>query len=98
MTNMKAIYRVGEGRLVHDASGFTLDGCGGKLHYEQSPVASYGLYADYFWYEIGDMICIGSGDILYYCFPRNGDVPVAKTRLAAEELYKINRAARRETR
>lgn len=88
MVDTKCVYQVGEGTLVHNGKGFTLDGCDGKLHYEQSPKASYSLYADYFWYEIGDVICIGSGDALYYCFPKAvGDV-VAKTRLATEELYK----------
>ena len=37
---------------------------------------------------------VGDRDVLYYCFPQgNGDV-VAKTRLAAEELYKLKRAER----
>ena len=36
------------------------------------------------------MICIGNKDALYYCFPKGGDV-VAKTRLAAEELYKMKK-------
>ena len=36
------------------------------------------------------MICIGNHDALYYCFPKDGDV-VAKTRLAAEELYKLKK-------
>jgi len=69
MVNMKCVYRVGEGRLCHDAEGFSLEGCGGRLHYRQSSLASYGLYADYFWYEIGDMICVGDNKVLYYCFP-----------------------------
>jgi len=91
MVDTKAIYMVGEGRLVHDADGFVLTGCGGRLRYVQSPRASYGLYADYYWYEIGDMISIGNHDALYYCFPQGeGDV-VAKTRLAAEELYRRTR-------
>ena len=90
MVDFKAIYMVGEGRLIHTADGFVLDGCGGKLHYEQKPLASYGLYADYFWYELGDIVCIGSRDALYYCFPEN--VPVAKVRLAAEELYKMKKS------
>ena len=55
----------------------------------QTPLASYSLYADYYWYEIGDMICIGTKDVLYYCFPKEGQDVVAKTRLAAEELYKL---------
>lgn len=95
MVDYKAIYRVGEGRLIHDRNGFTLTGCDGKLNYNHSPLASYGLYSDYYWYEIGDVICIGNNDCLYYCFPRCGDV-VAKTRLAAEELYKITRAERKK--
>ncbi len=90
LVNHKAIYMVGEGRLTHTADGFTLNGCDGALAYTQKPLSSYGLYADYFWYEIGDVICIGNRDALYYCFPK-GNVPVAKTRLAAEELYKLQK-------
>lgn len=95
MVDYKSIYMVGDGHLTHDASGFTLDGCDGKLHYTQKPLASYGLYADYFWYEIGDVICIGNAEALYYCFPKKPGV-VARTRLAAEELYKVAYAARRK--
>ena len=88
MMDYKAIYKVGSGHLTHDAGGFTLTGCDGRLHYTQKPQSCYSLYADYYWYEIGDMICIGDNHILYYCFPKGGDV-VAKTRLAAEEMYKL---------
>ena len=94
MVNMKQICRVGEGRLRHDENGFHLTGCGGRLDCVQRAEASYSLYADYFWYELGDMICIGDSRALYYCFPLcEGDV-VAKTRLAAEELYRLKRAQR----
>lgn len=95
MVDYKAIYNVGRGHLTHDEKGFVLDGCEGKLHYEQDPLACYSLYSDYFWYELGDMICIGNADALYYCFPKKEGV-VAKTRLAAEELYKMKREKRRE--
>ena len=88
----KAVYRVGDGVLTHTRAGFHLTGCGGELDYTRSPTASYSLYADYFWYEIGDMICIGEGDTLYYCFPKDTAVPVAKARLAAEELYSLVRS------
>ena len=94
MVDYKAIYLVGEGNLHHDEQGFRLTGCDGKLCYTQSPLACYGLYSDYYWYEIGDVICIGNQDALYYCFPRRPDV-VAKTRLAAEELYKLQKLRRR---
>ena len=88
MTDYKAIYMVGEGHLTHNKDGFTLTGCDGKLNYSQSPLSSYGLYADYFWYEIGDVICIGNKQQLFYCFPKK-ETSVAKARLATEELYKI---------
>ena len=89
MVNMKSIYRVGEGTLTHSEDGFHLVGCDGKLDYTQKPLASYSLYSDYYWYETGDVICIGDSNVLYYCFPKNcGDI-VAKTRLATEEIYKI---------
>lgn len=91
MVDMKSIYAVGSGVLRHDETGFTLSGCGGELSYHQAASASYSLYADYYWYERGDVISIGTNSALYYCLPQNcGDV-VAKARLAAEELYKLSR-------
>ena len=42
---------------------------------------------------VRDMISIGTPKVQYYCFPKNcGDI-VAKTRLAAEELYKLSTGA-----
>ena len=93
LIDFKAIYMVGPGRLVHDENGFTLTGCGGKLHFERPAKQCYSLYADYYWYELGDMICIGDTETQYYCFPK-GNVPVAKARLATEELYKLLRERR----
>lgn len=96
MVNTKCIYRVGEGHLTHTAEGFRLTGCGGKLEYTQKPSASYSLYADYFWYEIGDVICIGDNDVLYYCFPKGNRDVVAKTRLATEELFKLSKDKKKD--
>ena len=91
LVDYKALYMVGNGTLIHDENGFRLTGCHGKLDYSQGPLTSYTLNCDYYWYEIGDVICIGNQDALYYCFPRGcGDV-VAKTRLATEELYKLKK-------
>lgn len=92
MVDTKCIYRVGKGRLVHTVDGFHLTGCDGKLDYAQKPRASYSLYSDYFWYELGDMICIGNSKVLYYCFPTEQQDVVAKTRLAAEELFHLSTA------
>ena len=96
LVNTKCIYKVGEGRLTHTTEGFHLTGCDGKLDYKQKPSASYSLYSDYFWYELGDMICIGDLDTLYYCFPKEGGDVVAKTRLATEELYELTTKGRRD--
>ena len=87
----KAFYEVGDGRLTHSEEGFHLTGCGGNLDFTQKPLASYSVNSDYFYYEIGDMISIGDKDGLFYCFPPEGTDVVAKTRLAAEELYKIKK-------
>lgn len=94
LVNTKCVYRVGEGRLVHDTEGFWLTGCDGQIDYRLKPQKSYSIYSDFYWYEIGDMISIGDEKIQYYCFPQNGENVVAKTRLAAEELYKMKRTVR----
>ena len=96
LRDLKAIYEVGEGRLTHTENGFTLTGCDGALNYHQSPLASYSLYSDYFWYELGDMISIGDDQMLYYCFPKDGFKNVAKARLAAEELYKLKKDEKKQ--
>ena len=87
----KHLYRIGEGRLVHNADGFSLTGCDGELKYEQRPLASYTLNSDFNWYELGDMISIGNNNIQFYCFPKVAADVVAKARLATEELYKLVR-------
>ncbi len=92
LLDYKALYRVGEGCLTHDGEGFRLTGCDGKLDYSQSPLSSHSLNSDFFWYELGDVICIGDKNCLYYCFPKDKNVNVAKARLAAEELYKIKKS------
>jgi hypothetical protein len=95
LVDTKHLYMVGEGHLTHDReNGFTLTGCDGKLHYTQKPQSCYSVNADYYWYEIGDIISIGNSEALYYCFPRNAGDFVAKTRFAAEEMYKLFKTRR----
>lgn len=84
-------YRVGEGRLKHDIDGFVLDGCDGRLHYEHKPLCSHSVNADFYFYQIGDVISFGNNDALFYCFPKTKDDVVCKMRFAAEEIYKIRR-------
>ncbi len=91
MANYKALYAVGEGKLTHNLDGFKLLSADGKINYEYSALSSYSLNSDYYWYQLGDIICIGDQNRLYYCMPKQKDV-VTKARLLAEELYKIKKA------
>ncbi|MBO5480527.1 MAG: 1-acyl-sn-glycerol-3-phosphate acyltransferase [Clostridia bacterium] len=92
MVDFKALYLLGKGKLVHDEKGVTLTGCDGKLQCNQAPLFTHGLNVDFYWYEIGDMICISEKGRLYCCFPKDKRVPVSKARFAAEELYKTLKA------
>ncbi len=98
MVNTDCVYKVGEGRLVHTTEGFSLTGCDDKLKFTQPPSASYSLYSDFFWYEIGDVICIGDVKTQYYCFPKGCGNIVAKTRLVTEELYKMSESVKKSVR
>ena len=94
----KKMYHVGEGRLTHNRDGFHLTGFDGALDYEQKPLASYSLCADFYFYELGDIVVLGNSQVLYYLFPKcEGDI-VAKIRIAHEELYKIIAAENAEKR
>ena len=95
--DFKAVYMVGEGHLIHDNTGFHLTGCDGRLDYSQKPQSCFGLYADYYWYEIDDCICIGDNEVHYFLFPKKKHVSVAKIRLAAEEMYKLHKARKLKT-
>lgn len=90
----KALYRVGSGVLTHNDGGFILKGANGAFEFTQPALASHSINADFYFYTMGDIICIGDKETLYYCFTPP-EVPVFKARLAAEELYKIKRASRR---
>lgn len=95
MVDSYHLYDVGEGTLTHDENGFHLVASNGELDFVESATASYSVNSDFFWYQIGDTICIGDLNVQYYCFPKkkHGDV-VAKARLAAEELFKLKTAER----
>ena len=88
--NLDGVCMIGPGRLIHDLNGFRLTGADGALEYTQSAVASHTLYADYWWYEIGDVIGIGNNEFSYFCFPP-AHVSVTKARLATEELYNMKK-------
>ena len=88
MHGNKCIYRVGEGTLLHDYNGFTLRAFDGKFTYNQPPLYSYSVNADYNWYELGDVVSIGDRKTQFYCIPKDSTA-VTKLRFAAEELYTL---------
>jgi hypothetical protein len=90
MKDTYSLYEVGSGHLIHNIEGFNLKLDDGSLDYNYSSKTSYSINSDIYWYQLGDVICIGDYNIQYYCIPKQKDV-VAKARLAAEEMYKINK-------
>ena len=87
LTDHKALYSVGSGVLNSGANGFTLFGESGNQIFSLPPASSHSLNVDFYWYELGDVICIGDKEKLFYCIPKT-PYPVAKARLIAEEHYK----------
>ena len=88
IVNTKGVYKVGDGHLTHTKDGFHLVGCDGRLDYTQNSISLYTLNADFYWYKLGDVIGFGNMDALYFCIPKDTSVPVAKARLATEEIFK----------
>ena len=86
MVDYKALYNIGNGRLVHNEEGFKLYTEDGKLVYEQKPLFAHSICVDLHFYEKGDAVCIGDKKGLFYCFMDKG-YKVTKTRFAVEALY-----------
>lgn len=85
----KRMYSVGEGVLTHTDEGLRVVGCDGKLDHLHTPQQSHSISSEFYFYEIGDVICLGNHSMMLYCFPETeGDI-VTKIRLAAEEQYKM---------
>lgn len=94
LKDTRGLYMMGEGTLTQDREGLTLESDDGTLSYRQSAKSSYSLNVDYHWYEIGDVIGIGTKKELYYCFPKTRAASgVTKARLVTEELYKLQEEA-----
>ena len=84
------LYKLGDGHLHHDNNGFHLTGGDGLLDYYQGVRHSHSVNSDFYWYQVADIVCVGDHKVLYYCVPKK-KINVAKVRLAAEELYKLNK-------
>ena len=96
MVDYKAMYHVEDGHLTHDKNGIHLLGKDNAYEYTHAPLTSYTVNSDYYFYEIGDVISFGNKRHLFYCFPKGDAAIVAKVKLAAEELFKIKQAEKRQ--
>ena len=83
----KCVYDVMQGSLLHNENGFVLKDDKGEVLYEQKPLYSHSVCADFFWYEKGDVLGIGAKGMTYYCLFED-KWQVAKARFGVEELYK----------
>lgn len=83
------VYSLGEGSLTHNLDGFKLEAFDGKLKCDVPANKTYSINADFYWYQIDDVVTINDSKNSYFCFPKTDKDVVAKMRLAAEELYKI---------
>lgn len=92
---------IGKGRLVHDASGYTVSGeYRGKSYEIRRPVAGmYGVHIeyDYCYLRPEDCIDISTSNDSLYCYPTKKNV-VTKLSFATEELYKLKMADRERRR
>ena len=84
---------MGEGKLVHDASGFKLHGVreydGVDYSMEIPALQQYACHVEYK-YRFGwnrDCINLNTIDDTWYIFPEDKDIRVTKIALATEEIY-----------
>lgn len=85
---------LGEGRLLHNASGFKLvyrEADGTDRIIEKPPLTTYSLHIDFDFRGKGPFIDISTANETFYLYPRTTDCSVTKVALAAEEMYKLAR-------
>lgn len=92
LPNSKGFIHLGKGRLVHDMSGFLLEG-----EYEGSPykvsISAKSLYSCHIEYNYlgkhGDCIDLNTLTDTFYIYPTCSLFSVTKIALATEEMYKL---------
>ena len=83
---------LGEGKLIHDMTGFTVRGHYNDNDFEIHRPAKglYSVHVDYAFKKLGkvDVIDVSVKDDSFYCIPKKDNV-ITKMSLATEELFKI---------
>jgi transcription elongation factor Elf1 len=89
LPNAKGFIPLGDGRLVHNAGGFTLTGVcqGEKFTLERPSKTMYSCHIEYDYKGKGDCVDIGSLSDTFYVYPKGKDFSVTKMALATEELF-----------
>ena len=89
LPNADGYIRLGEGRLTHDLSGFTLEGMfGGKpFVLKKNPLSMYSCHIEYDYMGKGDCIDLSTLTDTYYIYPKTDKWAATKLSLATEELY-----------
>ncbi|PKK93603.1 MAG: hypothetical protein CVV61_03765 [Tenericutes bacterium HGW-Tenericutes-6] len=90
LPNAKGYIPLGKGTLIHDLSGFHLQG--ENIDLKKEPLSLYGLHIEYNYLEKkGDCIDLSTLDDTYYIYPQTKQNVVTKLHFAVEEMYKIEK-------
>ncbi|MFA5006277.1 MAG: hypothetical protein WC509_02255 [Candidatus Izemoplasmatales bacterium] len=99
LPNAKGFVPLGEGKLVHDANGFRLEGVfdGEPFSLVKEPLSTYSIHIELDYLGKGaDCISLSTLEDTYYIYPLHRMNVVTKLHFAAEEMYKhVNAASRR---
>jgi hypothetical protein len=87
LPNSDGYIRLGEGKLIHDHTGFKL--VGPELELNKTPLSMYGLHVEYDYFGKGDCIDLSTLEDTYYLYPIHQKNVVTKLHFATEEIYKI---------
>lgn len=89
LPNADGYIRLGEGRLTHDITGFTLEGIfdGKPFLLKKDPLSMYSCHIEYDYMGKGDCIDLSTLDDTYYIYPKIKEWSATKISLAVGELY-----------
>lgn len=89
LPNSDGYIRLGEGRLTHDMTGFTLEGMvnGRSFELKKEPLSMYSCHIEYDYMDKGDCIDLSTLNDTYYIYPKTNLWSATKLSLATEELF-----------
>lgn len=99
LPNSSGYYRIGRGRLRHNADGYYLTCRSGDEDFEfkKGVLENYSVHIEYAYFGKGDCVSISNANDTYYVFPVSQRDIVTKLHFATEELFKIKHAQIKES-